>query len=51
MKNMKWKGDKEFPEADHVMKNGMLIGAHQGMGEKEINRIKEVFTSLAKKYK
>jgi hypothetical protein len=33
------------------MKNGMLIGAHQGMGEKEINRIKEVFTSLAKKYK
>jgi hypothetical protein len=29
----------------------MLIGAHQGMGEKEINRIKEVFTSLAKKYK
>jgi len=51
MKNMKWKGDKEFSEADNVMKNGMLIGAHQGMGEKEINRIKEVFTSLARKYK
>lgn len=51
MKNMKWKGKKEFPVADHVMKNGMLIGAHQGMGEKEINRIKEVFTLLAKKYK
>jgi hypothetical protein len=29
----------------------MLIGAHQGMGDKEINRIKEVFTSLTKKYK
>jgi hypothetical protein len=29
----------------------MLIGAHQGMGKKEINRIKEVFTLLAKKYK
>ena len=51
MKNMKWKGNKEFPVADDVMKNGMLIGAHQGMGDKEINRIKEVFTSLAKKYK
>jgi len=51
MKNMKWKGNKEFPVADDVMKNGMLIGAHQGMGDKEINRIKEVFTSLVKKYK
>ena len=51
MKNMKWKGEKEFPEADHVMKNGMLVGAHQGMGKKEVNRIKEVFTLLAKKYK
>jgi CDP-6-deoxy-D-xylo-4-hexulose-3-dehydrase len=51
MKNMKWKGNKEFSVADDVMKNGMLIGAHQGMGDKEINRIKEVFTSLAKKYK
>ena len=51
MKNMKWKGEKEFPEADHVMKNGMLVGAHQGMSLKDVNRIKEVFTSLAKKYK
>lgn len=51
MKNKKWKGEKQFPEADDVMKNGMLIGAHQGMGKKEVNRIKEVFTSLARKYK
>jgi len=51
MKNKKWKGEKEFMTADEVMKNGMLIGAHQGMGEKEVNRIKEVFTSLARKYK
>jgi len=51
MKNKKWKGDKKFSTADDVMKNGMLIGAHQGMGEKEVNRIKEVFTSLARKYK
>jgi len=51
MKNKVWKGDKDFSVADDVMKNGMLIGAHQGMGEKEVNRIKEVFTSLARKYK
>ena len=51
MKNKVWKGNKDFSVADDVMKNGMLIGAHQGMGEKEVNRIKEVFTSLARKYK
>jgi len=51
MKNMKWKGEKEFPIADHVMKNGMLIGAHQGMTLKEIDHICKVFTSLARKYK
>jgi len=51
MKNKKWKGDKEFMIADDVMENGMLIGAHQGMSLKEVNRIKEVFTSLARKYK
>jgi len=51
MKNKKWKGNKKFPEADNVMKNGMLIGAHQGMSLKEVERIKDVFRSLMKKYK
>ncbi len=46
MKNMKWKGDKEFYVADDVMKNGMLIGAHQGMSLKEVDRVKKVFTLL-----
>ena len=51
MKNKEWKGGKEFPEADNVMENGMLIGAHQGMSLKEVERIKDVFRSLMKKYK
>ena len=33
------------------MKNGMLLGAHQGMSLKQVDRIKEVFTSLAREYK
>jgi len=51
MKNKKWKGNKEFPVADDVMKNGMLIGAHQGMSLKEVDRVKKVFNDLARKYK
>jgi CDP-6-deoxy-D-xylo-4-hexulose-3-dehydrase len=51
MKNQIWKGDKQFSVADEVMKNGMLIGAHQGMSLKEVNRIKKVFTLLVNKYK
>ena len=51
MKNQIWKGNKQFSVADEVMKNGMLIGAHQGMSLKEVNRIKKVFTLLVNKYK
>lgn len=31
----------EFPNADYVMKNGVLLGIHQGMGQEEIDYIKE----------
>ena len=51
MKNKKWKGNKEFPTADDVMRNGMLIGAHQGMSLEEVDRVKKVFNDLARKYK
>jgi len=47
MKNKKWKGKKDFPEADHVMKHGMLIGAHQGMSLKDVKRITTVFLDTA----
>ena len=29
----------------------MLIGAHQGMSLKEVDRVKKVFNDLARKYK
>ena len=29
----------KFPNADYIMKNGLLIGCHQGLGKKEINYI------------
>jgi len=51
MKGKKYKGSGYYPEADHVMKNGILLGAHQGMTKEEINYIKKVFTNFAKKYK
>lgn len=51
MKNKRWKGNNQFFVADEVMKNGMLLGAHQGMSLKQVDRIKEVFTSLAREYK
>ena len=51
LKNKKWKGNKEFPTADDVMRNGMLIGAHQGMSLEEVDRVKKVFNDLARKYK
>ena len=36
-KNIKSKGGKKFPEADKVMKYGILIGCHQGINNKMLN--------------
>jgi CDP-6-deoxy-D-xylo-4-hexulose-3-dehydrase len=39
-KNIKMKKDKEgYPEADRVMKNGILIACHHGLNDKMINHI------------
>ena len=35
--------DEAFPNADYIMKNGILLGSHQGMGIKELEYIKETF--------
>jgi CDP-6-deoxy-D-xylo-4-hexulose-3-dehydrase len=51
MKNKKYKGSGDYPVADEVMKNGMLIGAHQGMTTDEVKYITKVFTDFVKKYK
>ena len=49
MKDKVWKGHNNFSIADEVMKNGMLIGIHQGITEKEVNTIKTVFTEFVNK--
>jgi CDP-6-deoxy-D-xylo-4-hexulose-3-dehydrase len=51
MKGKKYKGSGHYPEADHVMQSGMLIGAHQGMTKDQVNYIKKVFTDFSKKFK
>ena len=28
-----------FPNADYIMKNGILVGCHQGLGVKELSYI------------
>lgn len=35
-----------FPNADYIMKHGILLGIHQGMGQKEIDYIKQTFKNF-----
>ena len=52
-KNIRARSTKKgYPEADKVMKNGILIGCHQGMSKKMLNHLKnsiEEFINLKKK--
>jgi len=34
---------RKFPNADYVMKHGLLIGIHQGLGEEQLEYIKQTF--------
>lgn len=36
----------EFPNADYVMKNGILLGIHQGMDKKQLEYIKQTFNDF-----
>ena len=43
-KNIKAKRQKEgYPEADNVMRNGILVGCHQGMTKKMLNHLKNTY--------
>ena len=41
------KNKEGYAESNHVMKNGILIGCHHGMGIKEINFIHLIFMNKA----
>ncbi len=48
---MKFKGAKGgYPVTDAVMKNGFVFGAHHGLEDKHMNKLKEVFQSFLKSY-
>ena len=46
LKNREWKGVDYFPNADHVMKNGMLIGAHHGITNDDIQHVHETLNKF-----
>ena len=37
--------------SDDVMRNGILIGCHHGLGKKDLNRMTNIFKKLLDKYK
>jgi CDP-6-deoxy-D-xylo-4-hexulose-3-dehydrase len=50
-KNIKAKKDKEgYPEADKVMRNGILIACHHGLTKKMINHIHKSIDEFMSKY-
>ena len=40
--------DLEFPNADYIMRNGLLIGCHQGLTKIHINYIHNVILKALK---
>lgn len=42
--------EEGFTNADYVMKNGLLLGIHQGMDEKQVAYIKKTFENFIKNY-
>ena len=52
MKNKKFKKVKNCSvNSDNIMKNGILIGCHQGLKSKEINYVFTCLKTFLKKYK
>jgi CDP-6-deoxy-D-xylo-4-hexulose-3-dehydrase len=42
--------DGGYPNADAVMRGGMLLGCHQGIGPDDVDRMCDVFTDFAAKF-
>jgi CDP-4-dehydro-6-deoxyglucose reductase, E1 len=42
--------DGGYPNADAVMRGGVLLGCHQGIGAQDVDRMCEVFSDFAKKF-
>ena len=44
------KSNKGYPEADKVMKNGILLACHHGLSKKMVKHIHESIELFLKKY-
>ena len=40
-----------FKNSDYIMKNGLLIGCHQGLSQNQISKIKNVIKKFLKEVK
>ena len=40
-----------FKNSDFIMKNGLLIGCHQGLNENQISKIKNIINKFLKEVK
>ncbi len=50
-KNIAHRRASKFDNADKIMEDGFLIGAHQAMDEKDVSRMKEVFSKFLKDFR
>lgn len=50
-KNIKCKGNvNEFPNSDYIMKNGILIGCHHGLTNKQMHYMHKILSEYFKKF-
>ena len=50
MKNQKFIANDNYDNANDMMKNGILLGCHQGLSEEQFNHIEEVCSSFFGQY-
>tara|TARA_B100000989_G_scaffold297194_1_gene282273 strand:- start:18986 stop:20200 length:1215 start_codon:yes stop_codon:yes gene_type:complete len=50
MKNQKFIAEDSYHNANDMMKNGILLGCHQGLSEEQFNHIEEVCSSFFGQY-
>jgi dTDP-4-amino-4,6-dideoxygalactose transaminase len=50
MKNQKFVASDSYENANDMMKNGILLGCHQGLSDEQFTHIEEVLASFFEQY-
>ena len=50
MRNQKYIANDSYDNANDMMKNGILLGCHQGLNENQFNHIEEVCEDFFRQY-